>query len=75
MQNRQWLLPDIMEAEDYVLPSGVRILYILTKNSLNYDENASLSGYLKKPGGYSMAVHKDRIFFAGTDGKLYWIHK
>ena len=72
MQNRQWLLPDIMEAEDYVLPSGVRILYILTKNSLNYDENASLSGYLKKPGGYSMAVHKDRIFFAGTDGKLYW---
>ncbi len=70
--NRQWIIPDIIEAEDYVLQTGTRILYMLSPNSLYFDENATLNNYVKKPGGYSMAVHKDRIFFAGTDGKLYW---
>lgn len=71
-ENRQWIIPDVTETEDYVLPNGTRILYMLSPNYLYFDENATLNNYVKKPGGYSMAVHKDRVFFAGTDGKLYW---
>lgn len=69
---RHFVVPSVTESADYVLESGVRIYYLISNDCLYYIENDLSYKYAKKPGGTSLAVHKDRVFFAANDGYVYW---
>lgn len=72
--NRSWPLRAVFEVCDYVQENGVRLNYMLAPDLLYFDEGSTLYNYGKKPSGRSIAVHKDRLFYAASDEKVYWTY-